>query len=113
MEAAQVDTTQNLLEVVLLISDAPGKETNSSRVLWMEGFFLILRVIIYLFFCLSAFPLLRKYFLFDCFSVLTEASLPQRNTLSLSLHRIRLFQGFVVWLFHVSACGLQDLAELG
>lgn len=39
MEAAQVDTTQNLLEVVLLISDAPGKETNSSRVLWMEGFF--------------------------------------------------------------------------
>lgn len=66
--AAQMDTTQNILGDVLLHGGATGKKINSFWVLWMGGVLKVLIVLIFFFFCLSTFSLFRKYFLFDCFS---------------------------------------------
>lgn len=68
----------------------PGRKVTCPGFFGWEGFWIL--IVLFIYFCLSFFPLLREYFLFDGFSVLIKASLPQRNALSPSLLRIRLSQ---------------------
>lgn len=48
--AAQMDTTQNILGDVLLHGGATGKKINSFWVLWMGGVLKVLIVLIFFFF---------------------------------------------------------------